>query len=112
MVADPWRSEERLWLEGAGAYEELLHPECVMVFMEPVGIMTGQAIPESLAGAPRWDGVEMEARTRVDGGPDVVVLAYRAKATRRGETYQALCSSTYVRSDGNWVILQHQQTPL
>ncbi len=27
-----WKSEQRLWLEGISAYEELLDPCCLMVF--------------------------------------------------------------------------------
>lgn len=106
-----WKSEERLWLEGAAAYEDLLHPECVMAFSPPVGIMQGIKIAESIRHAPRWKSVTMTRRS-VCRSKGVIVLAYHARGERdTGDPYLAYCTSTYVQREDGWQIVQHQQTP-
>ncbi|MFA5581030.1 MAG: nuclear transport factor 2 family protein [Paracoccaceae bacterium] len=106
-----WTYETQLWLQGATAFAALLHPACVMVFPEPVGILQGPAILESLVGVPRWQTVNMQ--DQASGGADTVVLAYRAEGQREGAApYHAYCSSTYIRTPDGWRIIQHHQTPL
>lgn len=112
MSDEVWESERRLWLEGGDAYVELLHPECIVVFGEPFGIMKGDAITESLRDALRWTEVEMVDRSTTRQGNETIVIAYKAEGHRRGSApYHAYCSSTYVRRDGALRIIQHQQTP-
>lgn len=44
--------------------------------------------------------------------PATVTVAYRARATRDGSpTYSAYCTSTCVRIQDGWRLVQHQQTP-
>jgi hypothetical protein len=101
-----WKLEERLWLEGAEAYAELVHPEAVMAF-PGVGVLAGPAIARSLEGAPRWRSVEMSARRTAQPSPGVTVLAYRARGEREGAApYEAWCTSTWVAGQ----LVQHQQT--
>lgn len=110
-MADLWNSERRLWLEGVSAYEELMTAECVMAF-GPMGVMDRDAILGALRDAPRWAEVDMTEKTQAVQAENVVVIAYRARANRPGaEPYEAICTSTYVRVDGHWLIAQHQQTP-
>jgi hypothetical protein len=64
----------------------------------------------SIAGVTR--GVE-EAITATDVTPrrlgtDAVLLTYRSQTAGR----QALRSSTWVRADGEWLLLFHQGTPI
>ena len=97
-----WNNERRLWLEGVSVYHELL----------PVGIMQGDTIAESLQGVPRWTDVQMTEQS-TSAGDDTVVLAYRAEGHRENsDPYFAYCSSTYVRQENGWRIIQHQQTPI
>jgi len=108
-----WSQEERFWLGSADDNEAVLSPECVMAFASPVGILRGAAIVESLRSAPRWASVDMSER--VIGRPDqaTLVLAYRAGGTREGaDPYRAYCTSTYRRIGTEWLLVQHQQTPL
>ena len=109
--AAAWALEERLWLEGASVYDELLDPACVMVF-PGIGALRAAEILESLKIAPRWDAVRLSNRTLARPGEALLVLAYRAEGHRAGAApYRCLCSSTY-RADGrDWRIVQHQQTP-
>lgn len=105
-----WSLEQRLWLEGASAYEELLHPNCLMVF-PGVGLMSADDVLESLKGAPRWRSVEMSSRRTNALGDDAALLAYKAEALRdEAARYVCFCSSTYVQEDGRWRIVHHQQT--
>ncbi len=108
--AEFWQIERSLWLGGADAFRDRLAADCVMVFPEPAGIMTGPAIIEGIAAAPRWSRVELSGLTlrRFEAA---AVLAYRAEAVRTAEApYLALCSSTYVQEAGVWRLAQHQQT--
>ena len=44
---------------------------------------------------------------------DVAIITYRAAAEREGsEQYRARVSSGYVKRDGAWRMVFHQQTPL
>ena len=109
---DIWKMERRLWLEGIEAYADLMAPECVMAF-GPMGVLEGQAIIDSLRDAPRWSDVVMSAQVLKHPSGDVAVLAYQAEGNRDAASpYRALCTSTYLRLDSGWRIVQHQQTPL
>ncbi len=111
--ARAWEAEERLWLEGAEAYADLLHPACVMAFVPPVGILRGEEIGRSLEGAPRWEAVAMTERTLARPDEGTSVLGYRARGRRAGsEPYEAFCTSTWRRGADGWRIVQHQQTPI
>lgn len=107
-----WTLEREFWLSGADFFTRTMARNCLMVFPDPVGILTGPNIPKTLKGVPRWSTISMtEQRSAVDGA--TVTLVYRAEAVREGEPpYRALCSSTYVGRKGKWRLLQHQQTPL
>lgn len=111
-VTSLWNSERRLWLEGIGAYEELMAPECIMAF-GPMGLMRNQQIIESLRAAPRWSEVEMTDQAATRPAEGVAILAYKAHGIRDGaRAYEAICTSSYVCVDGYWWIAHHQQTPI
>ena len=56
--AEFWEVERGLWLGGAAAFRRWVAAECLMVFPEPAGILTGPAILEASPAAPRWERVE------------------------------------------------------
>ncbi|MDO5657177.1 MAG: nuclear transport factor 2 family protein [Paracoccus sp. (in: a-proteobacteria)] len=109
---DPWPTEKAFWLDGAGFYRDNLAPDAVMVFPEPVGILSGEAIIAALEGAARWDAVEITQRGALRSG-ETLILTYHATG-QRGDAapYRALCSSTYGRVGSRWLLLCHQQTPV
>lgn len=112
MLDDPWQPEKAFWLDGSEFYRDNLAPDAVMVFPEPAGILSGEAIISALKGAARWDVVEMAERGILQTG-ETLILTYRATGLRGDAApYHALCSSTYVRSGVGWLLLCHQQTPL
>ena len=109
---EAWQRERRLWLEGAGAYQQLLDDECLMAFA-PVGILGGVEIIRALDGMPRWLDVEMTEQRSARPNDSVLVLAYRADARRDPDgPYAAYCTSTYARTGEDWGLVQHQQTPI
>ena len=111
--AEFWEVERSLWLGGPAAFRAWVAADCVMVFPEPAGILTGASIIEGLKAAPRWGSVAFEAPLVRRTGNEAAVLAYRAEATRPdGAPHRALCSSSYVQQAGDWWLVQHQQTPL
>ncbi len=105
-----WALEQRFWLEGAGVYDGLLDPACLMAF-PGMGVMRAADILESLKGAPRWASVEMTDRTVGRAGEAVIVLGSTAEGRREGAApYRAFCTSTYRDEGGTWKLVQHQQT--
>ncbi len=110
--AEFWEVERGLWLGGAEAFRRWVALECLMVFPEPAGLMTGPQILEGLAAAPRWQRVDFADGLLRRSGDAATVLAYRAEAARPdGAPHRALCSSSYVQQAGEWWLVQHQQTP-
>lgn len=106
-----WKMEKSFWLDGPDFYERSMAPDARMVFPSPLGILAGKQIMEGLKQGPRWKSVDFENESETALG-DTVVLAYEAIGQREGDApYCALCASTYVKCDRNWVLLAHQQTP-
>ena len=105
-----WKTEERLWLEGLSAYDEILDPSCLMAF-PGMGVLDVSAITKGLEGAARWTEVNMSDRFVSRAGAVVVVLGYTAEGLRENaQPYRCFCTSTY-RADGeSWKLVQHQQT--
>lgn len=105
-----WAAEEAFWILSAAEAARRMDDSAIMVF-GPTGILQGQQILRMIEQAPRWDRVEMTDRhsSQLD---DITVLAYRARANRQGQQYQALCSSSWVRRGNEYLLLCHQQTPV
>jgi hypothetical protein len=113
MIDNLWTIEESLWLDGPETYRRQLHPDCVMVFPSPTGILSVERVLASLEGVPRWKNVEMKQRTAKQMRPDMAFLTYEARAEReQGPPYHAYCSSIYCLEDDRWRIVFHQQTPV
>ncbi|BBK30068.1 hypothetical protein EDC65_4686 [Stella humosa] len=110
---DAWRTERSFWLEGIEQFESGLAQHCVMAFPEPVGILVGDDILHGLAGAPRWNSLDITHQVLTRPDDDSCVLGYRADARRdAGDAYAAFCTSTYRRTGAGWKLVQHQQTPI
>ena len=106
-----WKTEQRLWLEGIAAYDELLDPACLMAF-PGMGVLDVPAIIEGLKGAPRWTEVKMSDRVVSRAGNAVIVLGYTAEGRLENENpYRCFCTSTYRAEGQGWKLVQHQQTP-
>jgi hypothetical protein len=110
--AEFWEAERSLWLGGAEAFRRWVSTDCVMVFPEPAGILTGAAVFDGIGGTPRWQNLTATRTVLRRSGTEAAVLGYLAEADRAGGApYRALCSSSYARVAGSWWLVQHQQTP-
>lgn len=116
-IVDPKQSllelERQLWNADREFYRETLSEDAMMVFPEPTGILERSDILDSLGGGGRWQSIEFGDVRLVESGDDIAQLVYRAVAERTedGSEYSALVTTTYVRENGTWNLLSHQQTP-
>ena len=106
--------EQELWVGGPEVYEAKVARDCLMALPAEPFVFGGDQAIAAVKATPRWDEVEFSDSQISRPAEGLIVFAYRAKARRGGETaYHALCSSTYRRlSHEEWVVIQHQQTPL
>ena len=94
---------------GATFYEEVMHGDGVMVF--PGLTMDKRASLEAIRHAGPWASFELRD-VQIARVGDSGLVTYRAVARRTsGQAYEAVMSSVYVRVDGRWWLLLHQQSP-
>ncbi|RVU36985.1 hypothetical protein EOI86_16995 [Hwanghaeella grinnelliae] len=102
--------EERFWTEGADGARHMTAENGVIVFPYPAGILHGADVWREKNVAQRWRSVEMSERY-ISIQDKIAILAYSVAADRGDEpTYEALCTSTYLKDDDTWLRLTHQQT--
>ena len=108
-----WDFEKSLWTADAEQYQELIDDECLMVVPSPPFILDGQEAAEAMAATPRWDQVEFSNRQIKRPQEGLIVIAYKARASRRGtDPYEANCTTVLRRLEHDvWRVVQHQQTP-
>lgn len=107
-----WEFEESLWTADADHYRESIDDACLMVLPAPPFVFTGEQAIAAVIGTPRWSSVELSERQVARPEEGLIVVAYRARADRDGESYEAHCTSTYRRlGHDDWKVVQHQQTP-
>jgi uncharacterized damage-inducible protein DinB len=104
--------EQEFWKGDADFYRQNLTDDSLMVFAEPIGVLTKEATVASIAGGARWAEVSFDHARLLRLGRDAVLLTYKADARRDdGSTYAALVSSAYVHTDRGWQLSFHQHTP-
>lgn len=105
-----WALEERLWLDWVELFERALDPDCIMA-LPGAGALRAAAILDSLPNAPRRTSVVISDRAVGRPSEGLVVLGYAAEARRDGSPpYRCLCTSTWRLDEGEWRLVQHQQT--
>ncbi|MDO6522923.1 hypothetical protein Q8W37_19220 [Shimia thalassica] len=108
---DLWSLEERFWTEGADSARHMTARGAVFVFPYPAGILQGDSLWRESFVAQRWRSVSMTERY-FKRENDIAVLAYRVSAERADTPiYEALCTSSYLKDNGKWLRIVHQQTP-
>jgi hypothetical protein len=105
--------EERFWKGDADFYRQHLTDDSLMVFAEPVGILTKDQTIQAVAAGPRWAEVEFREARVVRLTDRVAIVIYKARARQEGgdSVYSPLVSSAYVNRQGSWKLAVHQQTP-
>ncbi|WP_394269241.1 DUF4440 domain-containing protein [Qipengyuania sp.] len=108
-----WDFERDLWIGGADTYETKVADDVVMVLPAAPFLYDRRAAIEAVKATPRWETVEFED-TRVERHQEgLISIAYRVRAAKGEQSYHAVCTSTILRlGHENWVVIQHQQTPL
>lgn len=108
-----WEFERELWVGPTDAYDRKVADNCIMALPTDPWLLDGPEARAAVKDTPRWEDVDFSG-TRVERPEEgLIVIAYRAQASRGGEHYDALCTSTLRRiSEENWEVIQHQQTPL
>lgn len=107
-----WEFEESLWTADAEHYRESIDEACLMVLPQPPYVYTGQQAIKAVQDTPRWSSVELSEQQVARPEEGLIVVAYRAKASRDDEGYEAFCTSTYRRlAHDDWKVVQHQQLP-
>lgn len=107
-----WEFEQSLWTEGRENYQAKVDDQVVMVLPQPPYVYTGQAAIDAVSSTPVWDQAELSERQVMRPQEGLIVIAYRARASKGEETYEAHCTSTLRRiAHEEWTVVQHQQTP-
>jgi hypothetical protein len=94
---------------GTAFYEGVMADDGLMVF--PGSIMDKPTALDAISRASPWSSFELsDIRTTADNL--VGLVTYRAKSQRdQAPPYEAVMSSVYVRRQGQWKLLLHQQSP-
>lgn len=107
-----WHFEEKLWLGDAETYRALIDEECVMALPAAPFLYTADAAIEAVAATPRWSSVDFTERKVQRPEEGLIVIAYRAAASRDDEQYVAHCTTTMRRrAHEDWLVVQHSQLP-
>ena len=107
-----WSFEQSLWTEGAENYREKIDDQCLMVLPQPPFVYAGAQAIEAVSNTPRWEEVEFSEQQVIRPQEGLIVIAYRARASRGDESYEAHCTTTMRwLAHEVWRVVQHQQTP-
>ncbi|WP_298854940.1 hypothetical protein [uncultured Ruegeria sp.] len=107
-----WSLEERFWTSGLDSARATTAQNAVMIFPFPPGILQGEQVWDHLQRNTGWRSVVMTDRNTTLRG-SIAMLAYRVSAEKAGvPIYEALCASTYLQDEDNWLRISHQQTPV
>lgn len=95
--------------DGAEFYEAVMLDDGVMVF--PGMVMDKASALDAMRSVTPWTTFDLTDLRVIRPGPDSGVVTYRASAVRDGRQYEAWVSSVYVRHEGAWKLILHQQSP-
>ncbi|MBW3608876.1 MAG: nuclear transport factor 2 family protein [Actinobacteria bacterium] len=110
LEADGWKALSTDATAATGFYGRVPDDAVVMLLPGGMRLTDRDAILKSMGGAP-WTSFALEDPHVVGLGADGGLVVYGVVAEREGATYSALVSSAYVRRDGAWRLVFHQQTP-
>jgi hypothetical protein len=94
---------------GAEFYEQNMLDEGVMVF--PGMVMSKADAISTMRTVVPWSSYHLDDVRVIRAGSDVGLVIYRAAAVRENKPYEATMTSVYIRRDGEWRLLVHQQSP-
>ncbi len=109
MLEELLQIEEDLGSASADAYRRHLADEAVVVV--PGAVLDREQCIAAVEASPPWREREISEARAVALGPDAAALTYRWRSRRGTFVYSARMTSVYVRRDGAWRLVLHQQTP-
>jgi hypothetical protein len=102
---------ERALAAGSGeAYRERLADEAVVIV--PGAVLDRDSTVAAMDASPGWDDFVFEGVRALPLADDAGLLTYTFSGRRGDQHYRAVLSSVYVRRDGDWRMVLHQQTPV
>ena len=102
--------ETALWIGGEDVYRRSIAEDCLMVLPELPFVMTGSEAIQAVTNTPRWEKVELKDLKIMRPKEGLIVIGYEVTASRAEESYEASCTSTYIRlGHEHWQVVQHQQ---
>lgn len=106
--------EKKFWTGDSAFYEQNVDESCLIAFTRDMaGVMSNKDLAATVKSGNRWTNLEVDLKGLIRPSDDTAILSYEGHATREsGEDYAALVSSGYVKRDGRWKLVFHQQTPL
>ncbi len=111
LERDAWRALSTSGQAAGEFYDKVLAADVLMLLPGGTVVDDRAAVVSSMQGDP-WESYALHDERVLDLTGDTALVTYRGSATRKGMTYEALFSSTYVREDGEWHLSVHQQTPV
>ena len=86
--------------------------DALMVLPRPPYVFARGEAVDAVSNTPKWDSVDFSNRQVMRPQEGLIVIAYRARASKGDEAYEAHCTTTLRRlAHGEWQVVQHQQTP-
>lgn len=113
-----WDYERQLWLGGGDVYRQRVADNCVMALPSEPFLFDGEGATAAVEDTPRWKEVEFLDQVVERPHEGLIVIGYRVRASQAEDDsddagYHALCTSTLMQlAHEEWVVVQHQQTPL
>ena len=95
---------------GGDEYRERLAEEAVVIV--PGAVLDRASTIAAMDASAGWDDFALEGVRALPIGDDAGLLTYTFEGRRGDQHYRAVLSSVYVRRDGDWLMVLHQQTPL
>ena len=97
--------------EAAAFYGQVLGERVLMLLPGGLVVDDRSKALDMMRGAP-WSSFALFEERVVELTTTSAVIAYRCRACRSDDGYEALVASTYVLADDAWRLVVHQQTPV
>lgn len=104
--------EEEFWKGDSVFYQQKLTEDCLMVFPDPVGVLSRKEIITSIAQSQRWSEIVFDKVRVISLSEEAIILTYFASAVREdGSSYKTYATSIYQNINDTFLLAFHQQTP-
>ncbi|KAF0675775.1 hypothetical protein [Profundibacterium mesophilum] len=106
-----WQLEHDYWLCSMGGRRQSTDASSIAVFGGAAHAVTGDALERAHAHGPEYEHVELTQRAYARPSVGVAVLGYTVVARdRENRRKKMVCTSVWLRRNGIWTHIQHQQS--